>query len=100
MNEEKVKIKLTIAGESFVLTAPYSRQEEIRRTEAEVNMLFDTWRSRFPEKSDRELLGMIAFRYADRYSVLLNEREEVLSEMSALCQKAETLSESREAGKD
>lgn len=91
MNEEKVKIKLNIAGEAFVLTAPFSRQEEIRRTETEINMLFDTWRARFPEKSDRELLGMIAFRYADRYAALLSEREETLREAEALCIKAESL---------
>lgn len=76
MNEEKVKIKINIAGESLLLSVPYSRQEETRRTEEEVNMLFDTWRRRFPEKNDRELLAMIAFRYADRYGELLREREE------------------------
>lgn len=75
MNEEKVKMKLDIAGESFVLSVPYSQQEETRQTEAEVNMLFTTWRRRFPEKGDRELLAMIAFRYADHYSALRREKE-------------------------
>ena len=75
MNEEKVKIKLNIAGEAFLLSVPYSQQEETRQTEAEVNMLYATWRSRFPEKSDRELLAMIAFRYADRFASLMREQE-------------------------
>lgn len=84
MNEEKVKIKITIAGESFGLSVPYSKQEETRRTEAAVNALFDSWRARFPEKSDRELLAMIAFRYADHYSALRQEREDTLRELGLL----------------
>ena len=78
MNEEKVKIKISIAGESFLLAVPYSKQEETRRTEENVNAFFDAWRSRFPEKNDRELLAMIAFRYADQYSALIKEREATL----------------------
>ena len=73
MNDDKVKIRLNIAGESLLVSVPYISQELTRQTEAEINLLFDTWRSRFPEKSDRELLVMIAFRYADRYSALLRE---------------------------
>lgn len=82
--EEKVKMKLDIAGESFMLSVPYSQQEETRHTEAEINMLYDTWRGRFPEKSDRELLAMIVFRYADHYSTLRREREETRRSMDSM----------------
>lgn len=78
MSEEKVKLRLNIAGEAIIYRVAYSEQESVRRTEAEVNGLFDTWRNSFPEKSDRELLAMIAFRYADRYAELLREREEAM----------------------
>lgn len=91
MNEEKVKIKLNIAGETFLLSVPYDKQEETRRTEAEVNMLFDTWRMRFPEKNDRELLAMIAFRYADHYSSLLEERKQIDEGMDGLRSKLGSL---------
>ena len=91
MDEEKVKIKLSIAGESFILAVPYSRQEETRESEQEVNMLFSTWRARFPEKSDRELLAMIAFRYADRYRMMRTERETIENEVLALCDEASAL---------
>lgn len=91
MNEEKVKIKLNIAGESFLLSVPYSQQDETRQTEEEVNMLFDTWRGRFPEKTDREILAMIAFRYADHYSALRRERSETQQEISRLTSQLETL---------
>lgn len=89
--EEKVKLKLDIAGESFLLSVPYSQQEEKRRTENEVNLLYSTWRSRFPEKSDRELLAMIAFRYADRYSELRKEREEAFAGVDSLNGRLDTL---------
>lgn len=91
MNEEKVKIKLNIAGESFLLSVPYSQQEETRRTEAEVNILFDTWRKRFPEKSDRELLAMIAFRYAGHYRAASGERQEVQKEVGAISARLKSL---------
>lgn len=58
-----------------MLSVPYSDQEQTRETEAQINRLFTMWRGRFPEKSDRELLAMIAFQYAGHYTALLRERE-------------------------
>lgn len=91
MNEDKVKIRLSIAGEQFVLAVPYSQQEETRATEAEVNMLFDTWRSRFPDKSDRELLAMIAFRYAERYMGLQRDRDEAAGRLGEIGERLQRL---------
>lgn len=91
MNEEKVKLKLTIAGESFMLSVPYSQQEETRQAEAEVNMLYDTWRSRFPEKSDRELLAMIAFRYADHFASLLRDQNSGKEELGKINSRLDQL---------
>lgn len=89
--EEKVKLKINIAGESFVANVPYHHQEETRQTETDVNVLFDTWRTRFPEKGDRELLAMIAFRYADRYGDLMRERLEASEELARLTSRLEEL---------
>lgn len=75
MEEEKVKIKLNIAGEAFLYSVPYGKQEEARHAEADINLVYSSWRKRFPEKSDRELLAMIAFRYADLYSAMVRESE-------------------------
>lgn len=91
MNEEKVKLRLNIAGESIMLSVPYSQQETARQTESEVNRMFDSWRSRFPEKSDRELLAMIAFRLADRYSDLLREKQSALEMAERLNARVEAL---------
>ena len=74
--EEKVKIKINIAGEALFLHVPFSKQEAARQTESEVNLMYETWRNRFPGKNDRELLAMIAFRYAERYAALMKELKE------------------------
>lgn len=87
-------MKLDIAGESFLVSVPYSQQEETRQTEAELNMLFQTWRRRFADKTDRELLAMIAFRYADRHSALMRERGEVMAEAGKLKSQLEAVLES------
>ena len=89
--EEKVKIKLNIAGEAFRLAVPYSQQEETRHIEEEVNSLFDLWRTRFPEKNDRELLAMIAFRYAERFAALMRERGQAREELETLQRKLEMI---------
>lgn len=84
MDQDKVKIKINIAGEDILLTVPYSEQDNTRETERNINSLFATWRKRFPEKSDRELLAMIAFQYASHYDELLRsyrEAEETAEEL-------------------
>ncbi|MCH5214506.1 MAG: cell division protein ZapA [Muribaculaceae bacterium] len=89
--EEKVRMKLDIAGENILLSVPYSRQELTREAEAEVNRLFATWRERFPDKSDRELLAMIAFRYADRYTEMVRSREESQADLEELTRHVDSL---------
>lgn len=78
MDQEKVKLKLNIAGEQILLSVPYSEQEQTREVEAQINHLFSTWRGRFPDKSDRELLAMIAFQYAGHYTAVLKERNAMI----------------------
>lgn len=78
MDQEKIRMKLNIAGEQILLSVPYTDQEQTREVEAQLNHLFSTWRGRFPDKSDRELLAMIAFQYAGHYTSLLKERTAML----------------------
>lgn len=87
-------MKLDIAGEILMLTVPYSQQEEKRQSEAEINMLYETWRRRFPEKDDRELLAMIAFRYAERYAALTREREQAVDLADEINARLDALIES------
>lgn len=89
MDQDKVKMKINIAGEEIVLTVPYSEQENTRDTEANINSLFRTWRNRFPEKSDRELLAMIAFQYASHYDEILRNYNAALDAAEELRKEAD-----------
>ena len=91
MDEEKVKIQLNIAGEAFILSVPYDRQDEARFTETEVNRFFRMWRGRFPDKDDRELLAMIAFRFAQGYFSLINEKKEEQRRLDEISERLRTL---------
>lgn len=64
---DKVKINIVIAGESIPLTVDAERQSAVRLTQREVNDLFDTWHRRFPQKTDKELLAMVAYQFASFY---------------------------------
>ncbi len=76
MNDpEKVKIHITIAGETIPLTVEAARQGAVRRTEREVAELFDTWHKRFPRKSDMEVLAMVAYQFASFYGDLRDRYE-------------------------
>ncbi|MCM1153591.1 MAG: cell division protein ZapA [Muribaculum sp.] len=77
--EHQIKLDINIAGERIILTSPFSRQEAVRATEKNVNDLFNTWRHDFPNKSDKEILAMMAFQYASFYHELLAIQKEARS---------------------
>lgn len=80
-------MKINIAGEQLLLTVPYTDQDHTRETEQNVNMLYRTWQKRFPEKSEMELLAMVAYQYASYYDSLkrsymaAGEKTEAIEEM-------------------
>lgn len=67
---DNVKMEISIAGELLQLTVPFSRQEAVRNTEKAVNDLYSEWRKKFPRKSEKELMVMIAYQYASYYDDL------------------------------
>ncbi len=78
-NRENVIIEIIIAGEPIKLTVPFSRQDNVRSCEREINSLYSEWRSLFPKKTPTELLAMIAYQYASYYREL-SERYDSLTE--------------------
>lgn len=92
MNSEKIKMEVNIAGEILSLTVPFSRQDAVRNTEAELGALYKLWSREFPGKTPKELLAMIAYRFASAYLDLklrqeeeLQEAEQLLDTVSRLC---------------
>lgn len=91
MNSEDIKMEVNIAGERISLSVPFSRQEAVRKTEAELGMLYRSFGEVFPKKSPKELLAMVAYRFASSYYELLEKREADREEIQALLDHAEKL---------
>lgn len=58
---------IEIGGQLLMLTVPFNRQNAVRDTEKAVASLLASWKKRFPDKNDRELLAMLAYQYASFY---------------------------------
>lgn len=77
MNDsDKIKITITIAGERIPLTVPGDKRGIVRQTEREVSDLFTEWRRNYPQKTDMEILAMVAYQYASFYRDLKNRYED------------------------
>lgn len=92
MDSGKIKMEVNIAGEHIPLTVRFSQQELVRKTEAELRLLHREWSEKMPGRSPKELLAMMAYRYASRYYELLeradsarDEAEEILEEATRMC---------------
>lgn len=69
--QDKIKMNLNIGGQLLTLTVPFSKQDFTRDVERDLDRLYTEWKRRFPSKSDKEVLAMVAFQYASFYGELL-----------------------------
>lgn len=67
---DTVRMEISIAGELLQLTVPFESQDTVRKTERDIDALYNDWRLRFPRKTPKELLAMIAYQYASFYEEL------------------------------
>lgn len=63
-------MEINIAGERLLITVPFASQNAVRRTEKDIQTLYNDWRFKFAKKSDAELLAMIVYQYAYYYNDL------------------------------
>lgn len=89
MDTEKIKMEINIAGEHIKLSVPFNRQDLVRDTEKGVAELYDSWRLRFPRKSESELLAMIAYQYASYYYELLSLQQQASARVEQLIRISE-----------
>jgi len=76
MNDsDKVKMTINIGGEHLQLSVAFNRQNAVRDAEKAAAELYDTWRSRWPSRSDKEILAMVAYQFASYYQELLGRIE-------------------------
>lgn len=85
MNDsDNVKMTIHIGGEHIPLTVPFNRQDAVRDAEKAVAQLFDNWRSKWPSRSDKEIMAMVAYQFASFYQELLG-RHEKAAEIALQC---------------
>ncbi len=77
-DQELIKMEINIGGEPIQVTVPFRNQELTRNVEEEINSMFSRWRHSFPERSEKGLLAMIAYRYASYYAELKQTHMEAL----------------------
>lgn len=80
-----------------MLTVPFSEQDSTRETEKNINSLYDTWCRRFPDKSEAELLAMIAFQYASHYEALTRTYREADAKADKMEERLSALLKGNEA---
>lgn len=78
-NQEQIKMNLNIGGQRIALNVPFSRQDFARDVEKSVDSLYNQWRHAFPQKTDREILTMVAYQFASHY----HELEELYGEAAS-----------------
>ncbi len=88
MNDsDNVKMTINIGGEHLQLSVPFNRQDMVRDAEKSASRLFDSWRKKWPSRSDKEILAMIAYQFASYYAELLS-RYEAASALADSCNQS------------
>lgn len=82
--DEAITMTLNIAGQKIYLRTPFDKQNEVRETESHIGDLLKQWKRRFPEKSDNELLAMIAYQYASYYLSLYRRQQEAATSIAEI----------------
>ncbi|ROT03845.1 cell division protein ZapA [Muribaculaceae bacterium Isolate-037 (Harlan)] len=72
MNDsDNVKMTINIGGEHIRLTVAFNSQDIVRDAEKAATQLFDEWRRKWPSRSDKEVMAMVAYQFAYFYRKLL-----------------------------
>lgn len=77
MNEtekiEKVNMTINIGGEHIPLSVAFSKQNAVRDAEKAVADRYNIWRAKWPSRSDKEILAMVAYQFAYFYQELQSD---------------------------
>ena len=83
---DKVNMEINIGGQIVNLTVPFQRQDFVRDTEREIDLIFSDLRKRFPRKDERALLAMVIYQYASNYFDLRSKYERALA-LASECER-------------
>lgn len=62
-----------------MVSVPFASQNSVRENEKKVDELFRLWSVRYPSKTPRHILAMVAYQFASHYSDLKAEYDEALN---------------------
>ncbi len=88
---ENVKMEINIAGEHLTLSVPFSRQDLVRDTEKNITHLYDSWRRKFPTRTNTEVLAMITYQYASYYIDAMRRERDASAAADELLQTADNI---------
>ncbi|MBR5898948.1 MAG: cell division protein ZapA [Muribaculaceae bacterium] len=72
--KDKRKITIEIANlPKMSLFIPVDEEETNRKAEKKINELYKTWSEKYNDKKPIEIMGMVAFRFAQLYQSLAEE---------------------------
>ena len=80
---DKIEMTIKISGENIKLDVNFNEQNDVRDAERNVINLLDKLRHAWPDFSEKKLLAMTAFQFANWYHKLIKIQEEAL-EMTSL----------------
>lgn len=79
MNDtDKIKMTINIGGEHLQLSVDFNRQDAVREAEKAASNLYNEFRVNWPSRSDKEILAMVAYRFAYHYQGLLERHQTAL----------------------
>lgn len=76
---DKVKMTIKIGGEELQLSVPFDKQNSVRDAEKAASELYKAWRDRWPARSEKEILAMVAYQFASFYQEILSRMESAVS---------------------
>lgn len=83
-DKDNVKIELNIAGESLLISVPFSTKSSVKQCENEINRQYAEWRHKYPRKNPSELLAMLAYKYASYYMELRKRLDNMNTTLEAV----------------
>lgn len=66
-----------------------NEQDHVRDVESAVNTLYAKWHTRFPQKSDMELLAMLTYQYASFYFAMRDRESHLTRSVNELSGKVQ-----------
>lgn len=82
---DKVAMTLNIGGELIKLDVKFDDQNIVRDAEREVKIYLERLRKAWPDYSDKNLLAMAAYQFANWYLQLLKIQEDAIEQTRRKC---------------